>query len=56
LVLLPACGSRNSNSTNSSTTPNGVTPKNTYTLTITGTDTNALAPSNGTQSVSLTVD
>jgi hypothetical protein len=55
LLLLPACGtSKNSSST--TTTPNGVTPKNTYTLTITGTDTNSLAPSNGTQTVSLTVN
>lgn len=55
LLLLPACGtSKNTSST--TTTPNGVTPKNTYTLTITGTDTNSLAPSNGPQTVSLTVN
>jgi len=53
LLLLPSCSSTN---TTSSTTPTGVTPKNTYTLTITGADTNALAPSNGTQSVTLTVN
>ena len=54
LLLLPACG--NSSNHNSTATANGVTPKNTYTLTITGADANAIAPSNGTQSVTLTVN
>jgi hypothetical protein len=53
-LLLPSCGSNNSRTT--TTSQSGVTPNNSYTFTITGTDTNALAPSNGTQSVSLTVD
>lgn len=52
-LFLPSCS--NSSST-TSTTATGVTPKNTYTFTITGTDTNSLAPSNGTQSVTLTVN
>ena len=58
VLFLPACGSsynKNSNTNNTTTSP-GTTPKNSYTFTITGTDTNALAPSNGTQSVSLTVN
>jgi hypothetical protein len=55
LLWLPACGTSKNTST-TTTTPNGVTPKNTYTLTITGTDTNSLAPSNGAQTVSLTVN
>jgi uncharacterized protein len=54
LLLLPACGNSNNNSSTTATT--GVTPKNTYTLTITGADANAIAPSNGTQTVTLTVN
>jgi hypothetical protein len=43
LLLMPACGSKTT--TNS---PNGaITPKNTYTFTLTGTDQNGAAPSNG---------
>lgn len=53
LLFLPAC---NTSSSTTTTTSTGATPKNSYTLTITGTDTNALAPSNGTQSVSLAVN
>ena len=45
------CG--NSTSTSSSVTS---TPKNTYTFTISAIDQNKLAPSNGTQSISLTVN
>jgi hypothetical protein len=52
LLLLPACNSYNSSSTSSS----GSTPKNTYTFTLSGADANAVAPSNGTQSVTLTVN
>jgi len=51
LVLLPAC-----NTTSSSGTSTTGTPKNGYTFTISATDTHALAPSNGTQTVSLTVN
>lgn len=54
VLFLPSCSSsRNSTTTTSNT---GITPNNSYTFTITGADTNSLAPSNGTQSVSLTVD
>ena len=51
LVLLPAC-----NTTGSSGTSTTGTPKNGYTFTISAADTHALAPSNGTQTVSLTVN
>jgi len=56
MILVPACG----NSTNSTTTPNGITPANTYTLTIVGVDSNGVASSNTTSTssgptVSLTV-
>jgi hypothetical protein len=52
LLFAPACGGGYGSSTSNSS----VTPKNTYTLTVTGTDGNALAPSNGTQSITLTVN
>ena len=52
LTFLPACGSNSS----TSTTSGNVTPKNTYTFTLNGSDTNSMAPSNGTQTVSLTVN
>jgi hypothetical protein len=44
LLLIPACGTtRNTNS------PNGeITPKNTYTFTLTGADQNGAAPANST--------
>lgn len=56
LILTPGCG----NSTTSTSTPNGVTPPNTYTFTILGVDTNGNISSNTTTtgtnpSVSLTV-
>jgi hypothetical protein len=51
LVLLPAC-----NTTTASGTSTTGTPKNSYTFTISAADTHTLAPSNGTQSVSLTVN
>ena len=55
-VLTPACGSNPT----STTTPNGVTPANTYTFTIIGVDSNGVVSSNTTSSttaptVSLTV-
>jgi len=60
LLLLPGCGS---NASNTTTTPNGLTPKNTYTFTIIGVDTLGNVSSNtgtGTTSsaptVTLTVD
>jgi hypothetical protein len=60
LLLLPGCGNNTSTTT---TTPNGVTPKNAYTFTITGVDTLGNVSSNtgtGTTTsaptVSLTVD
>lgn len=43
LLLLPACGT---NTTASTSTPNGVTPANTYTFTIVGVDVNGVASSN----------
>lgn len=43
LLLLPACGTNTSTSTS---TPNGITPANTYTFTIIGVDTNGVASSN----------
>ena len=42
LILTPACG----NSTTSTTTPNGITPANTYTFTIIGVDSDGVASSN----------
>lgn len=56
VVLAPACG----NSINSTTTPNGVTPANTYSFTIIGVDSNGVVSSNTTSTsagptVSLTV-
>ena len=58
-ALTPGCGNTNPNST---TTPNGVTPANTYTFTIAGVDSNGVVSSNTTStttntgpSVSLTV-
>ena len=42
LLLLPACG----NTTPTTSTPNGITPVNTYTFTIVGVDTNGVASSN----------
>lgn len=58
LFLTPACGNSNSTST---TTPNGVTPNNTYTFTVTGVDTNGVISSNTNSTsakptVSLTVN
>jgi hypothetical protein len=44
LLLLPACSNTNPNS--STTTPNGITPANTYTFTIVGVDTNGVVSSN----------
>jgi len=41
--LTPACGNSSSTST---TTPNGVTPANTYTFTIIGVDSNGVLSSN----------
>jgi hypothetical protein len=58
LLLLPACNNTTSTSTS---TPNGVTPANTYTFTIIGVDTNGVVSSNtgsttsAGPSVSLTV-
>jgi hypothetical protein len=43
LLLLPACGTNTSTSTS---TPNGITPANSYTFTIIGVDTNGVASSN----------
>jgi len=42
IILVPGCG----NSTSSTTTPNGVTPANTYTFTIVGVDSNGVVSSN----------
>jgi len=58
LLLMPACGNNTSSVT---TTPNGTTPKNTYTFTVTGIDANGNSSSNtgsgsGSPSVTLTVD
>jgi hypothetical protein len=54
LLLMPACGTDN----NSNTGLNGSTPKNTYVFTLTGADTNGVAPSNlaTPATVSLTVN
>jgi len=43
LLLLPGCGS---NTSTTSTTPNGVTPKNTYTFTLVGVDSTGNVSSN----------
>ncbi len=57
LFLMPACG----NTTTTTTTPNGVTPNNTYTLTVVGVDADGVASSNITSTnsanptISLTV-
>jgi hypothetical protein len=53
LFVLPACNSYGNGSTPSNGT---VTPNNTYTFTLDASDANAMAPSNGTQTVSLTVN
>jgi len=50
VLLTPACGNSNNSSTNPSS-PNAITPKNTYTFTITGVDTNGV-PSTNTTSTS----
>jgi hypothetical protein len=53
LFLMPACGSNTGTST---TTPNGVTPNNTYTFTLMGVDSNGVISSNtGTTSTNPTV-
>lgn len=54
LALMPACNG--SNGTNGGTGDSGKTPNNTYSFTLNGVDDNSLAPSNGTQTVSLTVN
>ncbi|SRR5579871_3549317 len=56
LLLIPACG----NTTNTVSTPNGITPANSYTFTVVGVDQNGVASSNVSStntgpSVSLTV-
>jgi hypothetical protein len=55
LLLIPACGNTNTN--NATTTPNGVTPANSYSFTIVGVDTNGVVSSNtgSTTSVGPTV-
>lgn len=50
LLLVPACSNTNPN--NSTTTPNGTTPANTYTFTIVGVDTNGVVSSNAGSSTS----
>lgn len=50
-VLAQGCGNTNPNST---TTPNGVTPANTYTFTIAGVDSNGVVSSNSTSSTTST--
>ena len=52
ILFVPACGGSHNTSSNNS----GVTPNNSYSFTLTGGDENAIAPSNGTQTVSLTVN
>jgi len=52
ILLTPGCGSNN----NSSTSSGGNTPKNAYSISLTAADANALAPSNGNQTVTLTVN
>jgi hypothetical protein len=49
LLLTPGCANTNPNST---TTPNGVTPANTYTFTIDGVDSNGVVSSNTTSTTS----
>jgi hypothetical protein len=53
VLLMPACATNNSN-----TGLNGSTPKNTYVFTLTGADTQGVAPSNEATppTVSLTVN
>ena len=48
-ILTPGCGNSTSTTT---TTPNGVTPANTYTFTITGVDSNGVLSSNTTSTTS----
>ena len=59
LLLMPACGNTSTTSTTAPNNPNGVTPNNTYTLTLLGVDANGVTSSNtGTGSnptVTLTV-
>jgi len=43
ILLIPACGT---NTTATTTTPNGITPANTYTFTIVGVDSNGVVSSN----------
>jgi len=50
LLLLPSCNSM------SSTNTSGNTPNNSYSITISGVDTNQVGPSNSSVSVNLTVD
>jgi len=50
-LLLPAC-----NTSSTSSTSTTATPKNSYSFTINATDAHSLAPSNGAQAVSLTVN
>ena len=49
LFLMPACGNT---TTTTTSTPNGVTPANTYTFTIVGVDANGVASSNTTSTTS----
>jgi hypothetical protein len=51
-VVTVGCSSGGSGTTSSA----GSTPNNAYTFTVSGTDENSIAASNGTQSVSLTVN
>ncbi len=56
LCLMPACG----NTSNQTTTPNGITPNNTYSFVVSGVDTDGVISSNGgttttNPTVSLTV-
>jgi len=48
LFLMPACG----NTAATTTTPNGVTPNNTYTLTVVGVDADGVVSSNATSTTS----
>ncbi len=48
LFLMPACG----NTTATTTTPNGVTPNNTYTFTVVGVDADGVTSSNATSTTS----
>jgi hypothetical protein len=45
---MPACG----NTATTTTTPNGVTPNNTYTLTVVGVDADGVVSSNATSATS----